>query len=111
MKKNNENEWLDSFKNDLKKLEDMYEPNVPQQIQLMGTLKQFKAERKKAFRRELAAFLVTALFVIASYAVIAFKLTIVFIWVQGLALFFVPIIFFAERRRRKSRNGVSHRGF
>ncbi|HEY4553918.1 MAG TPA: YxlC family protein [Bacillaceae bacterium] len=110
MKDNKEQEWLDQFKKDLEKVDRTYEPAVPSQFQLLNTLNEFKAERKRAFKRELIAFLVTALLILAAYMVVVFKLPPVFLWVQGFTLLMIPVIFFAERKRIRKRNGVAGDG-
>lgn len=107
--KSNDQDWLNQFKSDMKKLDDSYVPKVPDQGQLMSTLSKFKAERKRAFKRELALFLLTAFIILTSYIMIALKLTTLFIWIQGLVLLAIPTIIIAEKKRVKKR--VSDYGF
>ncbi|MBO1512650.1 YxlC family protein [Metabacillus bambusae] len=108
MKENNEDEWISHLVKDLQKVEEMQETEIPEAYQLMHSLTKFKAERKKAYKREMVAFLVTALLILISYSTIAFKMMTVFIWIQGFALLLIPIIFMLEKkRRRKQRNEVT----
>ncbi|MBS4218585.1 YxlC family protein [Bacillus sp. FJAT-49711] len=111
MKKDNEGEWLNRFKKDMDVLDDVYEPKVPQQFQVLNTLNEFKARQKKAFKRELVTFLVTAFIILSSYIVFSLKMPPIFSWVQGLAFVFLPTILIAESRRKKKRNGVGGNGF
>ncbi|WP_062108081.1 YxlC family protein [Bacillus niameyensis] len=99
--KNNDQEWIDQFKRDMKKLDDSHTPKIPDQWQLMNTLNEFKVKHKRAFKRELALFLLTALVILTSYMVFALKLPSSFIWIQGLALLATPTIYFAEKRKKK----------
>lgn len=110
MKKSNDTEWLDTFKADLKTLEDVHNVRVPEQTELLNTLNEFKERRKKIFLRELVAFFLTAIVIFTTYVVIAFKLTSVFILVQFVALFVIPLLLFIERKRRKSEDEVFSRG-
>jgi Family of unknown function (DUF5345) len=105
--KTHENEWISYLNDDLQKVEEMHEIEVPQHAQLMSTLHEFKLERQKAFRREFIAFILTALIILVSYGTIAFKMTTVFIWIQGLALIIIPISFIAEKKRRSKQNEVT----
>jgi uncharacterized membrane protein len=108
MKENNEDEWISHLVEDLQKVETMQEVEIPEADQLMHSLMTFKAERKKAYKREMIAFLVTALLILISYSTIAFKMITVFIWIQGFALLLIPIIFMLEKKRRmKRRNEVT----
>lgn len=108
MKEKNEDEWISHLVEDLQKVEVMQEPEIPEAYQLMHSLTKFKAERKKAYKREMVAFLVTALLILISYSTIALKMMTVFIWIQGSALLLIPIIFMLEKkRRRKLRNEVT----
>jgi Family of unknown function (DUF5345) len=106
MKETNEKEWMTCLKEDLQKVEEMHDINAPQQYQLMRTLQEFKLERKKAYKREFILFLFTALIILASYATIAFKMTTVFIWIQGLVILVIPFIFLAEKKHRNKRKEV-----
>ncbi|GIN56205.1 YxlC family protein [Lederbergia ruris] len=110
MKDSQEQEWLSQFKQDLEKLEKPFEAKVPEQAHMVQVLQEFKIKRKRAFRRELLTFLVTALFILTSYSVLAFKLTPIFIWVQGLAIGAIPVILIAERKRSKKQDGVTEHG-
>lgn len=110
MEKNNDKDWQEAFKADLKVLEDVHHMRVPEQAELLTALQQFKEKRKKAFARELIAFLVTALVIFTSYAMIALKLATVFIWIQGITFFIVPIVLIVVQRRRNSRNEVFRNG-
>ncbi|KRG14038.1 hypothetical protein ACA29_06735 [Lederbergia galactosidilytica] len=107
MKDSREQEWLSRFKQDLEKLEKPFEAKVPEQAHMIQVLQNFKTRRKRAFRRELIAFLITALFILTSYSVLAFKLTSIFIWMQGLLICGLPIMFIVEKKRRKKRDEVS----
>jgi Flp pilus assembly protein TadB len=108
MKEKNEDEWICHLVEDLQKVEAMQEPEIPEAYQLMHSLTKFKAERKKAYKREMVAFLVTALLILIFYSTIAFKMMTVFIWIQGFAMLLIPIIFMLEKkRRRKLRNEVT----
>lgn len=107
MKENHENEWMSKLMEDLQKVEGIPGVEVPEQEELMNTLTRFKEERKKAYRREFMMFFMTALIILASYAAIAFNMTAVFIWIQGLALLFIPLIFLAEKKRRNKRKEVT----
>lgn len=107
MKETNESEWISKLMDDLQEVEDIHEMEVPQQHHLMNTLTKFKTERKKAYRRELITFLITAFIILVSYAAIAFKMTTVFIWIQGLTILFIPFIFMAEKKRRNKRKEVT----
>lgn len=110
MRINNETEWLETFKADLKTLEDVHNVSVPAQAELLNTLNEFKVRRKKAFLRELVAFFLTAIVIFIVYVVVAFKLTTVFILIQFVALFGIPLLLFIERKRRKSKNEVFQHG-
>ncbi|MBS4200992.1 YxlC family protein [Bacillus sp. FJAT-49732] len=111
MKNHNEGEWQNRFKKDMAKMEDVYEPAIPEQYQLLNTLNEFKIKRKKAFIRELILFIATAFAILTSYIVFTFKMPPIFLWVQGLAFVFIPIILIAESRRRNKRDGVESNGF
>lgn len=111
MKEGKENEWMNQFKSDLKKLEDAYETKIPQKYELMNALTDFKRQRKRAWKRELAAFIFTALTILATYFVIAFKMPAVFLWVQVLTLITVPFIYSAEKKRRRGISEVLDDGF
>ncbi|MCJ7842713.1 DUF5345 family protein [Lederbergia sp. NSJ-179] len=110
MKDSQEQEWLTQFKKDLEKLEKTFEAKVPEQTQLMNVLQEFKRKRKRAFKRELTSFLITALLILISYSLLALKITSVFIWVQGLAIGAIPVILIAERKRSKKQVGVTEHG-
>ncbi|MBW8350096.1 DUF5345 family protein [Bacillus sp. IITD106] len=110
MKNHNEDEWLNRFKKDMEKLEDVFEPAVPERYQLLNTLNEFKAQRKRAFIRELMVFLATAFVILTSYIVFTFKMPPVFLWVQGFAFVFIPIMLIAESKRKSKRNGVENNG-
>jgi Flp pilus assembly protein TadB len=107
MKESNESEWISTLMEDLQSIEEIHEPEIPEQYQLMNTLNELKAKRKAAFKRELAVFLITALMILTLYATIAFKMTTIFIWIQVLALIFIPIIFIAEAKRRRKQERVT----
>ncbi|ALC82855.1 MULTISPECIES: DUF5345 family protein [Bacillus] len=100
-------EWTEQFKSELNKLEDMQEVEVPEQYQLMNVLQEYKARRQKTFKREIVAFLLTAILVLAMLVLISLKVTTAFLWIQGLALFFIPIIFLAEKKRRSKQDEVT----
>lgn len=106
MKETNENDWITLLKEDLQKVEEMHEIDVPQQVQLMSTLQEFKMERKKASQREFILFLLTALIILVSYATIALKMTTLFIWIQGFAIIVIPFIFLAEKKHRTKQKEV-----
>lgn len=110
MKAGEEKEWIDRFVNDIKKLENVHQPEVPHQYELMNALTDFKRQRKKAWRHELAIFVFTALTILASYFVVSLKMPAVFLWVQILAIILVPLIYAAEKKRRRSLNEVSDDG-
>ncbi|MBO0991788.1 YxlC family protein [Bacillus sp. SD088] len=111
MKDSKEQEWLTQFKQDLEKLEKPFEAKVPEQGQILRVLEDFKIKRKRAFRRELAIFLITAIFILISYSMLALKLMPIFIWIQGMLIGGVPVMFIVERKRRKKQNEVSDYGF
>ncbi|VEF47254.1 sigmaY antisigma factor [Bacillus freudenreichii] len=111
MKEGKENEWIEPLMNDLRKLEETQQAEVPQQSELMDTLAEFKRKRKKAWKRELAIFIFTALTILATYFVVSLKMPAVFLWVQVLAIITIPIIYAAEKKRRRSLNEVLDDGF
>lgn len=106
MKKHNEKDWEERFKEDMKTLEDIYFVRVPTQIELLNEIKEFKQQRKKAFIRELFVFFITALMIFAFYAVIALKHTIIFVWIQIIILFVFPLLLLLEHGRRNNRSEV-----
>lgn len=110
MKSNNEKQWEKAFKADMKVFEDAHHFRVPHEDELLTTLQQFKEKRKKAFVREFIVFFITALMIFTSYAVIALKLTTVFIWIQAIALFVFPMLLLFEHRRKTSRGEVFRDG-
>jgi Flp pilus assembly protein TadB len=107
MKEGSEKESISRLKEDLKRIEDIYETEAPPSFQLMNTLNEFKAERKKASKRELAAFLITALIILALYTTIVFNMSTAFIWIQVVALIVIPVIFIAEKKRRNKLEEVT----
>jgi len=109
--KHKEEEWLNRFKKDMEKLEDVYEPAIPEQFRLLNILNDFKERRKKAFKRELFLFFVAAFAILTSYIVFIFKMPPVFLWVQGLAFVFIPIILIAESKRKNKEDEVESNGF
>lgn len=111
MKESKENEWIERLMNDMKKLEDAHQAEVPQKYELMDTLAEFKRQRKKAWKRELAIFIFTALTILATYFVVSLKMPAFFLWVQVMAIITIPIIYAAERKRRRSLNEVFDDGF
>ncbi|GIN94044.1 YxlC family protein [Siminovitchia terrae] len=111
MKEGNEKEWVKRLMNDMKKLENAHQAKVPQQHELMNVLTEFKNQRKKAWKRELTIFILTALTILATYFVVSLKMPAVFLWVQILAIITIPFIYVAERKRRKGLNEVSDDGF
>lgn len=102
-----ENKWVDHLKEDLRKVEIIHDREAPSQYHLLNTLNVYKAERKIAFRRELIAFICIALIILTFYFTIALKLSTLFLWIQGIALLFIPVIIIAENRRRKKREEVT----
>lgn len=98
MKENKE--WMKHFTEDLKKIENAQDAATPSRNQIMNALMERKKARRQALKRELIVFICTALVIFMSYTVIAFKLPKVFLWIQGLALATVPIIYMVERKRR-----------
>jgi len=111
VKENNENEWIKSLMKDLEKLEDVHEPKVPEPYQFLEQIHEYKEQRKKEWKRELAAFIFTALAILISYFVISYKMPLVFLWIQVLAIVTIPIIYSAEKKRRSNTNGVFDDGF
>ena len=111
MKEGNEKEWIDRLMHDMKKLEDVHQAEVPRQYELMYTLTQFKRQRKKAWMRELAIFIFTALIILATYFVVSLRVPVVFLWVQIIAIIAIPIIYTAEKKRRRSLSEVLDDGF
>lgn len=101
------NEWTEQLKAELNKIEDMQDVEVPEQYQLMNVLHDYKARRQKAFKREIAAFLVTAIVILSMFVMISMKITTAFLWIQVLALLFIPIIFLAEKKRRSKQDEVT----
>lgn len=110
MKSRQDNDWEKSFKADMKVIEDVYQVHIPDERELLVQLHQFKEKQKKAFVREFAVFLITALMILAFYAVIAFKLTALFIWIQGIALFVFPLLLLIEHKQKQSENEVFRNG-
>ncbi|WP_223068682.1 DUF5345 family protein [Paenibacillus caui] len=107
MTERDEKEWLQRFTRDLEKLEELDTPQVPEARQLLHTLNQFKEARARASKRELIVFVAAALLILGSYALMVLKLEGGFLWIQSLALLFIPAIYLAERRRRRSRGEVT----
>lgn len=108
--KNNEDEQLKRLKTDLEKLESVHEPEVPQTFQLMKKLNEFKGQRKKAWKRELFAFIAIALIILSSYSVIVFRSPEIFVWIQVAAMITVPVIYSAEKKRRSALGEVADDG-
>lgn len=111
MNKNNGNEWMKDLMKDLKKIEDIHEPNVPEPYQFVEQIREYKKQRKRAWKRELAAFIFTALAILTTYFVVSFKVPAVFLWIQVLAIIAVPFIYSAEKKRRSQTNEVFDDGF
>lgn len=101
-------EWIKQFQQDMEKI-DSIEPYVPDSQYLLETINEFKWKRKRAFYKELIAFLLTAVFIMTLYVTIAFNLPQVFIWIQIIAFLAIPMVIFFERKRRKKQ--VDHYGF
>ncbi|RWR09646.1 YxlC family protein [Siminovitchia fortis] len=106
MKEGNEKEWVEQLMSDMKRLEDAHQAKVPQQYELMNALSEFKSRRKKAWKRELAIFIFTALTILAAYFVVSLRMPTVFLWGQILAIIMIPFIYAAEKKRRRSSNEV-----
>ncbi len=104
--KEDQEKWLADFRHDLEKLEKSYEPQIPNQHEIVRTLQQFKAKRKRAFTRELIIFIITAIFVLSTYMLLALKVTTLFIIIQVVAIWVIPIIVYVERRHRQKRERV-----
>lgn len=102
-----ESKWVNHLKEDLHKVEIIHDREAPPQYYLLNTLNEYKTERKIAFRRELIAFIIIALIILAFYFTIALKLATLFLWIQGIALFFIPATIIAEKKRRKNREEVT----
>lgn len=110
MKKHSEKDWEESFKADMKRLEDVHFVRIPTQIELLQEIEKFKQQRKKAFIRELFLFFVTAFLIFAFYAVIALKHTTIFVWIQIIVLFGFPVLLLIEHLRRNNRSEVFRGG-
>jgi hypothetical protein len=91
---------LSKLQTDWQQLDKLGSQLVPGKVSIKEQLAMAKAEKRKAFYKELALFIMFALFILTALTTIVFKAPLLFIWTQVLSLIAAPIIFLILSKRR-----------
>ncbi|MBB6446999.1 YxlC family protein [Bacillus benzoevorans] len=85
---------------DWKQLDQLGSQPAPGKASIKEQLAMAKAEKRKAFYKELSLFITFALLILTVLITIVFKAPQIFIWTQVLSLVAAPIIFLVLNKRR-----------
>ncbi|MDF1508930.1 YxlC family protein [Robertmurraya sp. DFI.2.37] len=90
----NEKERFTQLKEDWEQLDKLSNHSTPSTHELKEQLIIAKMEQRRAFRKELSLFILTALFILSIFTVAVLKAPVIFILTQIVALIGAPILFF-----------------
>ncbi|MED1740432.1 YxlC family protein [Bacillus swezeyi] len=105
MNERDEKKTISHLKEELKKIDDIFEPAVPHQLELDQRLARFKKERKRAIQKELLCFIVLAFVILFVYIAISIRVPAIFLTVQGAAVVILPVLALFEKKRRRTVEG------
>lgn len=91
---------LSRLQSDWQQLDKLGSQPVPGKAALTEQLTIAKAEKRKAFYKELSLFIIFALLILTALITIVFKAPMLFIWTQILSLIAAPIIFLLLSKRK-----------
>lgn len=91
---------LSRLQSDWQQLDRLGSQPIPGQATIKEQLAMAKAAKRRAFYKELALFIMFALFILTALTTIVFKAPLLFIWTQVLSLIAAPIIFIILSKRR-----------
>ncbi|TKC15277.1 YxlC family protein [Robertmurraya kyonggiensis] len=95
----NEKEFFTQLKKDWDQLDKLSEHSAPSINALKEEIIIAKVEKGRAFRKELCLFILTALIVLSAFTVAVYKVPVIFLVIQIVALVGAPILFFFLRKR------------
>ncbi|MDA7025243.1 YxlC family protein [Bacillus sp. CLL-7-23] len=98
MKERDEKETISHLKQELKKIDDIFEPASPPQFELDQRLALFKKERKRAVQKELLCFIMSAFVILSVYITISIRVPVIFLTVQGVAFVLLPVLLLLKKK-------------
>ncbi|WP_019153659.1 YxlC family protein [Robertmurraya massiliosenegalensis] len=103
----NEKEFFKQLKEDMEQLDELSGHSTPSVHTLKEQLIVAQMEKRRAFRKELIVFVLTALFILTAFTVVVFKAPIIFVVIQIAALVGAPVLFFFLRKRQSEGRPLS----
>jgi hypothetical protein len=102
---NRDKDLLTTLQQDWKQLDELGSPSMPTAQKMQEQLHMAKTAKRKAFRKELGMFVITALILLAVFTTAMFQAPILFIVIQVSALIVAPIIFYTLHKSRTKQEG------
>lgn len=100
---------ISQLKSDWQQLDQLGSQPVPNKNAIKEQLIIAKAEKRKAFYKELSLFIIFALFILTVLTTVIFKAPLLFLWAQILSLVAAPLIFLILNRRKKKEDSLYER--
>ena len=106
MKQTDDHEQIQSLQQDWEQLDELGEHWSVTEMEIKSQVKVFQEKQKKKFYKELATFLVTAVFVLSIFIISIVQAPVLFIMIQIGAIFLAPIMFYVLSIKKKQQGKV-----
>ncbi|CAG9621374.1 YxlC family protein [Sutcliffiella rhizosphaerae] len=101
MKNNDDKKLFTRLQKDWEQLDTLGEPPIPTAPQLKEQLQMAKIKQRKAFQKEFALFIVTALIILTTFTTVISKAPMIFVITQAIAFIAAPTFYFLLRKSKQ----------